>query len=990
MTTDPLSRVSKKARPPVAGARSALRNRLRVYAAIGLAVVAAWLYYTVNAVLDLYEVTLTIERSTGLRQRVLDAQTGLRDAEDAIDRYLAAGQGFDLSRQQASLTGIRAALGAIPQRPLTEGTRESFDRAKAAEEIYSAAAGRAIAAWRPDAPADARGIRDGLLRPAAERLRESLSDLESRFASTESIAEERLKDARDAAATAIGILAVLMLTGIFWFLSDVGRRIVAPLSSAGVALDELARGRTPPRLLDAANDETGRLAEGVNRVAELFEERARELEERDIESSVNAILTVAATVNDLKGFGTATMQKIVEVAGAAAGVLYLPSSTGSFAPVVSVGGDGGGQVGGEEAARAARERKPLFVAVDAKTPTVNLFDGRILPRETAHIPLVHFDRVVAVLALAATETFAPRTRNALIAIAPSLAVAVANAVANERVTEQSRRLSEQNELLEDQRARIERTARELAHAGALKDRFLASVSHELRTPMTVILGFTATLLRGTQGSLNAGQRESLERVQRNARLLLALINDILDISKIESGKAEIDLQRVSLPSFLSQVEADYREAARRKGLTLEARTEPGLSDVTTDPAKLTQILSNLIGNALKFTDSGSIRVVAAPASPAGATTTGRWTLSVTDTGIGIPEEEQAAIFDEFRQGEAPEHRGRGGTGLGLAIVRKLARFLGGSVSLVSRPGEGSRFLLDFPIEMTEAEAPRPAPAPPLEEPPHGLGRRKVLIVDDDESIRRLLALELGPYGVQVLEASEGAEGLRIAREEKPDVILLDVLMPRVDGWQSLRALKESPETRGIPVIILSVVENRAFGLALGAVDYLVKPLGRPELLGALTRAGVLASRRPVLVVDDDPDVRALLEQELVSAGYVVHSVDGGAAALDVLERETPGAVLLDLLMPPPDGFEVLYRIREDERLRHLPVIVITAKELSADERGRLSGSAQRVLRKGQDLRALVREALRALEVKPEDLERPGSAGSDAAAPAGVGAGRESR
>jgi signal transduction histidine kinase/ActR/RegA family two-component response regulator len=815
--------------------RSVLRNRLRVYAAIGLAVVAAWLYYTVNAVLAIYDVALAIERNTGLRQRVVDAQAGLREADDALDRYLASGEGYDLARHRSARTATRAALGAIRQRRLTEGASGSFDRAIGAEELYSKNADRAIAAWKPDGPAEALTIRDGFVRPAAEKLRDFLTDLEARFGRGETIAEEHLSNARDAAATAIGLLAVLILTAIFWFLADVNRRIVSPLSAAGRALEDLAEGHTPPRLSEQADDETGRLAAQVNRFAAISEERARELEERDIESSVNAILTVAATVNDLKGFGAATMQKIVEVAGAATGVLYLPSSGEGFAPVVSVGGDGGGQVGSEEAARAARERRPLFQTIDPKTPTVNLFDGRILPRETAHIPLVHSDRVAAVLALAATESFAPKTRNALIAIAPSLAVAVANAVANERVAEQSRRLAEQNELLEDQRARIERTASELQHAGELKDRFLASVSHELRTPMTVILGFTAALLRETQGPLTAGQKESLERVQRNARLLLGLINDILDISKIESGKAELDLESISIPAFLAQIEADYRDAARRKGLTLASKTAAGLDRITTDPAKLTQILTNLIGNALKFTESGGIRILAESAPG------DRWSLAVADTGIGIPESEHGTIFDEFRQGESPDHHGRGGTGLGLAIVRKLARFLGGTVTVQSAPGHGSRFTVTLPRELAAAPRGREEPAPRRGAEPATAGDRTVLIVDDDESIRRLLALELEPYGVRVIEAGDAGECIQIAREVKPDVILLDVLMPGVNGWDALRALKESPETRGIPVIVLSVVENRAYGLALGAVDYLIKPLGRSELLGALTRAGVLSS-----------------------------------------------------------------------------------------------------------------------------------------------------
>ncbi|MEO8189743.1 MAG: response regulator [Acidobacteriota bacterium] len=934
------------------GLRSALRTRLRIYSAVGLAILGAWLYYTVNTVLGLYDVTLAIEQSTWQRQGVLDAQAGLKEAEESLDRYVTGGQGYDFSRHQVGRTAMRTSLGSIRRRATTEGTRGALERAESAEETYAKAADRAIAGWSQEQPAIARQVHDNLARPAADKLRDFLSELEAQFARSQGFAEERLRERRDSAATAIGILAILIIVGIFWFLSDVGRRIVAPLGAGARGLEDLASGRIPPRLLDHSEDEAGELGRQFNRVAEQFAARARALEERDIEASVNAILTVAATVNDLSGFGTTIIEKVLEVSGAASGVLYLPTPEGAFEPAVSLGGAAGdGPVGREEAARAAKERRSVYLSVDPKTPTVNVLDGRILPRETAHIPLVYFDHVVGVLALGATETFTARTRNALSAIAPSLAVALANASANERVAEQSRRLSEQNELLEEQRSRIGRTAAELQRAGELKDRFLASVSHELRTPMTVILGFTGTLLRENQGPLNPAQRDSLERVQRNAKLLLGLINDILDISKIEAGKAEMESETIPIASFLAQVAADFRDAARRKGLQLTTEVAPGLTNVVSDPAKLTQILTNLIGNALKFTENGSIAVRAEERSG------GRWALVVEDSGIGIAPEEQSSIFEEFRQGEAPEHRGRGGTGLGLAIVKKMARFLGGAISVESSPGTGSRFTLTLPREAPAAASPRAAPALETDRP----GIRTVLVVDDDEGVRRLLSLELEPYGLRVLEAGDGAAGVRLARSEKPDVILLDVLMPRMSGWDALRELKEAPETRGIPVILLSVVENRAFGLSLGALDYLVKPLGRSELLDSLARAGVLASRGHILVVDDDADVRTVLEQELVAAGFRPKGVGSGAAALAELDRERPTAVILDLMMPPPDGFEVLYRIRENPRWRDLPVVIVTAKELTSEDHARLNGSAQRVLRKGKDLRALVREILETIE-----------------------------
>jgi signal transduction histidine kinase/DNA-binding response OmpR family regulator len=939
---------------PAPGFRNSLKTRLRISAFIGIAILGAWLAYTVNAVLALYDVTLTIQRTTDLRERVQDAQAGLSEAEEALDRYTSSGQGYDLSRHNAGRTALHMALGAISRRALTESVRGLIQRAEAAEEIYARAADAARDAYRPEQPAAAKAQRDNVVAPTGEKLRDVLVELQGRFLRTEALADERLKESRDAAATAIIALAALILAGLLWLLTDVNRRILVPCAAASQALEDLAEDRTPPRLFDQTKDEIGELGRNFNRAAALHAERSRALAERDIQTSVNAVLAAAATVNDLAGFGTRVLQEIIQVSGAACAVLYLPESDGQFTPAIALGGaEADSPIGREEARRAARERRPIFLSVDPQTPTVNLYDGRILPRESVNIPLVYFDHVVGVLSLGATQAFTAPARNALSAIAPSLAVALANASANERVAEQSRRLAEQNELLEEQRSRIARTAQELQRASALKDRFLASVSHELRTPMTVILGFTGALLRGGQGELNAQQKESLERVQRNARMLLGLINDVLDISKIEAGKMEITRQRIDVGVLLTQVKNDFSETANRKGLTLATEVAPGLEPVTSDPSRLTQIFANLVGNALKFTDKGSILVRAEPRGE------DRWALIVADTGIGIPEEEQETIFEEFRQGEPEEHRGRGGTGLGLAIVRKLVLALGGTISLESARGKGTRFTVLLPRDLP-SEMPLPVP---LESPVLSSardGQKTVLIVDDDEGVRELLAFELKPHGLKILQASNGQKGLEVARAEKPDAILLDVLMPNLDGWQTLRALKESPETRSIPVVILSVVENRELGISLGAVEHLVKPVDRPALLLALSKAGVLATEGHILVVDDDADVRSLLEQELVAAGYRVRTAAGGAQALELLRRERPSALLLDLMMPPPDGFEVIYRLRQDPELREIPVIIITAKELTASDETVLAQSALPVIRKGPDSAQLIEEVLRAI------------------------------
>ncbi len=328
---------SVEPRPPSA-ARSSLKTRLKISAFVGLGIIAAWLYYAVNQVLTLYDVTRDIQRTTGLRERVGDAKTALAEAEDSLDRYTQIGQGYDLSRHHTGRTTLRASLGAIRRRILSESSRGSLEQAEAAEEIYSKAADRAISRWVPGSPSAAREQRDDVVEPAAATLRDILLELENRFGRSEAIAEGRLAGARDSATAALVILAGLILAGFLWLLTDVDRRILSPTVSAAGALSDLASDRPPPRLFEASGDEIGELGRQFNRAAAAYADRARALEERDIQASVNAVLAAAATVNDLKGFGSKVLETVLEVSGAASAVLYLPDPDGTFAPAEAIGG----------------------------------------------------------------------------------------------------------------------------------------------------------------------------------------------------------------------------------------------------------------------------------------------------------------------------------------------------------------------------------------------------------------------------------------------------------------------------------------------------------------------------------------------------------------------------------------------------------------------------------------------------------------------------
>ena len=329
--------VSVDLRSPDAPARSSLKTRLKVSAFVGLAIIAAWLYYTVNQVLTLYDVTRDIQRTTDLRERVGDAKNALSEAEDSLDRYTQGGEGYDLSRHHASRTTLRAALGAIRRRVLPESSRGSLEQAEASEEIYSKAADRAIARWAPGSPSAARQVRDDVVEPAAASLREILLELDNRFGRGEAIAEGRLEGARDSATAALVILAALILAGFLWLLTDVDRHILAPAVSAARALGDLAADREPPKLFEASGDEIGELGRQFNRAAAAYGERARALSERDIQASVNAVLAVAATVNDLEGFGSKVLETVLAVSGAASALLYLPEPGGAYKPTEAVG-----------------------------------------------------------------------------------------------------------------------------------------------------------------------------------------------------------------------------------------------------------------------------------------------------------------------------------------------------------------------------------------------------------------------------------------------------------------------------------------------------------------------------------------------------------------------------------------------------------------------------------------------------------------------------
>ena len=497
----------------------------------------------------------------------------------------------------------------------------------------------------------------------------------------------------------------------------------------------------------------------------------------------------------------------------------------------------------------------------------------------------------------------------------------------------------------------EERAREIEAAARLKSEFLANFSHEIRTPLNAITGYCDLLIRDEGTRLTPHGRRDLSVIKANARTLLALINDILDLSKIEAGRAEVVKEVVALPDLAEECIASVREILKGKEVVLNSEITVG--PVFSDPLKLRQVLLNLLSNAAKFTDAGEI-VLTAEAQ--GSTLL----ISIEDTGSGIPDDQLPFIFDKFRQVDGSARRKIGGTGLGLAIVKEVVHLLGGTVNATSAVGRGSKFTVALPGAIDTSAVPRVTVLPGL--PVFtGDGPFSVLIIDDDPMVQHLVRGQLETEQFRVVSAGDGVEGLTMARELRPSVIILDIHLPRLDGWTVLAELKSDPVLSQIPVIMMSVEEQRARGYSFGACEYLVKPV-EPDRLVSVVRRAILPSAGDVLIVDDDESTREVVSRHLRRAGYSTVEARDGEEALLRARVLTPGLMILDLLMPGVDGFEVLRTIRS-EGMR-MPVVVLTGKTLMPDEERTLrDGLARIVLKGGTALDNVVREAKQLLVAK---------------------------
>jgi PAS domain S-box-containing protein len=472
---------------------------------------------------------------------------------------------------------------------------------------------------------------------------------------------------------------------------------------------------------------------------------------------------------------------------------------------------------------------------------------------------------------------------------------------------------------------------EMREVDRLKSQFLANMSHELRTPLNSIIGFARVILKGIDGPTTELQQQDLTAIFNSGQHLLGLINDILDLSRIEAGKMELSFDEVNLPDLISSVMSTAVGLVKDKPIHLKSDIEEGLPLVRADAMRIRQVLINFLSNAAKFTDEGEILVKAYLEKPERGQPL--VTVSVIDTGPGIADEDQDKLFQAFSQVDASLTRKVGGSGLGLSICHHLIQMHNGHIGVQSAPGKGSTFYFSIPVAIKQK----------VENQEH---ERVILAIDDDPQIISLYERYLQPKGFRVIGLTDPAKAKERVQNLKPFAITLDIMMPGIDGWHVLTELKSTADTRDIPVIVCSIVEDEEKGFSMGAADYLVKPILEDDLLASLDRLNGDGSIREVLIIDDDPNDLRLLGKMLTEQGrYKAILAEGGLPGWNAIKSKMPHAVVLDLFMPEMDGFTILEELRKDENLRNLPVIVITGADLTSEQQKQLDNLGQRLLQK---------------------------------------------
>jgi len=770
-----------------------------------------------------------------------------------------------------------------------------------------------------------------------------------------------------------GIVLSLILT--FLFTGKLRKQII-DLSNA---TEKTKAGNFKNKITIRSKDEIGKLGQAFNL---MLDELAKN---QKAKKEYSEFITLINQNPSLKEISEAALNKIMSTCGFAVGALYSVEDD-ELRLLSAYGFDKAKSVKKENfgfSDRVIQSKEIVEIVSEDELPVVSIGLVNIKLRHLLLVPVIYNNQVTSVLELGSVNKPTEEAREYLEKIKDQLAIGLTNAKAfvqledfvgelkklNDDYHKQNMQIKEQNENLvklhqelKDQAGELEIQKQKAVESTQLKSQFLASMSHELRTPMNSILGLTELILEKTD--LNEKNQERLSVVLNSGRRLMTLINDILDLSKIEAGKMEIRIEEVILEELIAEVSNSISPLVINKGIEFNVECEINTGIILhTDMGRVVQILINLLDNATKFTENGEVKFKISSSGDS-------LVFDVIDTGIGISEEDQKVVCEEFRQADGSSSRKYGGTGLGLSICKKIADLLGGDLSLTSRIGYGSTFTFKIPLNYVSQDKKEISDRVDVSTPITNR-RNPILVIDDDKEVRYTIGQYILSWGYEVIFAEDGDKGIQMAIDQQPFAITLDIMMPNKDGWSVLKELKENEATKDIPVIVISIKGDEQVGYGVSAFEYFIKPISADKLLSAFSRLESLAGKRirKIVIVDDDElefeKFKSEFKDEKISIEYIKES----EFAFNKIAEVQPDLIILDLLMPKVDGITLSHKLKSDIKTKHIPILISTAKDLSEDERNSLNNIVEDIAVKSKghplDVLKVVRDRIEQHEQKPE-------------------------
>lgn len=791
-------------------------------------------------------------------------------------------------------------------------------------------------------------------------------------------------------ALSLAVLAALFLT----------RRIIHPLTQLSEAAQQIGQGNLDPVVHVRGRDEFATLANVFNQMTAQLRDLIGSLEERVAERTerLEVIATLGERLNDildLEGLLMEVVNQIKDRFGYTSAYIYLlddlplsdDKEQSKLLALTASSGEDGPWIKGlghripvthsaSLVARAAHTGEIIYSSDVAETYAglgqTMPWQSEIYAELDVPITLGPEERVIGVLGVQQVQSNGLDESDA--SLLRSLANRIAVAIENARLFKAAQ---EELAVRKQTEAQLALARDQAIEASRAKSQFLANMSHELRTPLNAIIGYSEMLQEEAVDLAQSDMIPDLEKIQAAGKQLLGLINDILDLSKIEAGKMTVYPETFDIAMMVRDVAATMQPLVTKKANQLVVNCPADLGTMVADLTKVRQSLFNLLSNAAKFTENGVITLSVETQSGQGADShlvtlspSHQIIFRVSDTGIGMSDNQMDRLFEAFTQADASTTRRYGGTGLGLAITQRFVQMMDGQIMVESEPGRGSTFTIRLPA-VYQPPASEPGPLRLYDDDLHAEhnGRATILVIDDDPLVCDLMRRFFQKEGFRVTSAAGGEEGLRLARDLRPDVITLDVIMPGMDGWAVLTALKAEESLADIPVVMVTIVNDKSLGYTLGATDYMTKPIERERLLALMEKYRPIPDTSTetgpplILTVDDDADMRDMLRRTLEKEGWRVNEADNGQAGLERVAVQRPDVILLDLMMPTMDGFDFVAALRRQETGRSIPIVVVTSKEITPAERQRLNSHVEKILQKGafsrEQLLAEVRDLVKA-------------------------------